>query len=138
MVSPYAQAFQIAATDWGGLSPEYDFVGLDNFRRLLGDGYFWNALRHNALLLSSCPVVTILLGLFFASMISVAGPARTGSACTGCAARAVYRIVYFFPQVAVGGDHRRAVEGDVRAEQRAHQRALRAGRAGRAGPALAG
>ena len=37
VVSPYAQAFQISTTDWGGLSPDYDFVGLDNFARLLGD-----------------------------------------------------------------------------------------------------
>ena len=35
VVSPYAQAFPIAATNWGGLSPDFDFVGLDNVRRIL-------------------------------------------------------------------------------------------------------
>ncbi|HWS37766.1 MAG TPA: sugar ABC transporter permease [Actinoplanes sp.] len=89
VVSPYAQAFQIAGTNWSGLSPTFEFVGLDNFRRLLGDGYFWNALRHNGLLLLILPVVTILLGLFFASMITV----------HGVRGAAVYRVVYFFPQV---------------------------------------
>jgi N-acetylglucosamine transport system permease protein len=98
VVSPYAQAFQIAATDWGGLSPEYEFVGIDNFQRLIGDGRFWNALRHNALLLVLLPVATILLGLFFASMISVGGRTdRVG--VHGVRGAAVYRIVYFFPQV---------------------------------------
>jgi N-acetylglucosamine transport system permease protein len=98
VVSPYAQAFQISGTDWSGLSPEYDFVGLDNFRRLVGDGYFWNALRHNGLLLVVLPVATILLGLFFASMISVGGrPDRAG--VHGVRGAGLYRVVYFFPQV---------------------------------------
>jgi N-acetylglucosamine transport system permease protein len=98
VVSPYAQAFQIAGTNWSGLSPTYDFVGLDNFRRLLDDGYFWNALRHNGLLLLLLPLVTILLGLFFASMISVGGRAdRVG--VHGVRGAGFYRVVYFFPQV---------------------------------------
>ncbi|SDT23967.1 carbohydrate ABC transporter permease [Actinoplanes derwentensis] len=89
VVSPYAQAFQIAGTNWSGLSPTFEFAGLDNFRRLLGDGYFWNALRHNGLLLLFLPVVTILFGLFLASMITVHGVRGAG----------FYRVVYFFPQV---------------------------------------
>jgi N-acetylglucosamine transport system permease protein len=98
VVSPYAQAFQIAGTDWRGLSPDFDFVGLDNFRRLLGDSYFWNALRHSGLLLLVLPVATILLGLFLASMISVGGRGdRVG--VHGVRGAGVYRVVYFFPQV---------------------------------------
>lgn len=98
VVSPYAQAFQIAGTNWSGLSPTYDFIGLDNFRRLVDDGYFWNALRHNGLLLLLLPLVTILLGLFFASMISVGGRAdRVG--VHGVRGAGFYRVVYFFPQV---------------------------------------
>ena len=98
VVSPYAQAFQISGTNWSGLSPEYEFVGLDNFRRLVGDGYFWNALRHNGVMLVVLPVATILLGLFFASMISVGGrPDRAG--VHGVRGAGFYRVVYFFPQV---------------------------------------
>ncbi|WP_433218677.1 carbohydrate ABC transporter permease [Dactylosporangium sp. CS-047395] len=89
VVSPYLQAFQISATNWRGLSPTWDYVGPDNFTRLLSDEYFWNALRHNAILLAVLPLATIGLGLFFASMLNIHG-VRFGS---------VYRIVYFFPQV---------------------------------------
>lgn len=97
VLSPYAQAFQISATDWGGLSPEYEFVGMDNFGRLLHDPYVWNALRHNAVLLVVLPPVTIGLGLFLASMLSVGGRAdRAG--VRGVRGSAVYRVVYFFPQ----------------------------------------
>jgi N-acetylglucosamine transport system permease protein len=98
VVSPYAQAFQISTTNWGGLTPDFDFVGLDNFRRLVGDATFWNALRHNAILLVLLPIATILLGLFFASAISVGGRAdRAG--VHGVRGAGFYRIVYFFPQV---------------------------------------
>lgn len=98
VVSPYAQAFQISGTNWSGLSPTYEFVGLDNFQRLLGDGYFWTALEHNGLLLVLLPVATILLGLVFASMISVGGRAdRAG--VHGVRGSGFYRVVYFFPQV---------------------------------------
>jgi N-acetylglucosamine transport system permease protein len=98
VVSPYAQAFQIAGTNWGGLSPDYEFVGFDNFQRLVDDKYFWNALKHNAILLVLLPLATIVLGLFFASMISVGGR-RDRVGVHGVRGAGVYRIVYFFPQV---------------------------------------
>src|SRR5213083_2832887 len=94
VLSPYAQAFVVASTDWTGLSSDYHVVGLDNFRRLLGDGYFWNALKNNAILLALLPVLTILLGLFLATMLTVGG-----RGVTGVRGSSVYRVVYFFPQV---------------------------------------
>ena len=98
VVSPYVQAFQISTTNWGGLSPDFEFVGLANFERLVTDSVFWNALRHNAILLVLLPVATILLGLFFASAISVGGRAdRAG--VHGVRGSGFYRVVYFFPQV---------------------------------------
>lgn len=98
VVSPYLQSFQIAGTDWRGLSPEYEFVGLENFRTLIGDSYVRNALKNNAILLVLLPVVTIVLGLFFASMLSVGG--RRGRAgVQGVRGSQFYGIVYFFPQV---------------------------------------
>jgi N-acetylglucosamine transport system permease protein len=98
VVSPYLQTFQIATTDWGGLTPDYKVVGLANFNRLIHDRYVWNALGHNAILLVVLPIVTIALGLFFASMLSVGGHGgRAG--IRGVRGSALYRIVYFFPQV---------------------------------------
>jgi N-acetylglucosamine transport system permease protein len=98
VISPYLQAFQISLTDWRGLSPGYRFIGLANFGRLLHDHYVWNALKDNAILLAALPVATIALGLFFASMLNVGGR-RGGAGVRGVRGSAVYRIVYFFPQV---------------------------------------
>ncbi|WP_431876192.1 carbohydrate ABC transporter permease [Micromonospora marina] len=98
VLSPYLQAFQISTTDWMGYSAQADPVGMANFRTLLNDGYVWNALKNNAILLAVVPVVTIGLGLFFASMLTMGG--RKGRAgVTGVRGTSVYRLVYFFPQV---------------------------------------
>jgi N-acetylglucosamine transport system permease protein len=98
VISPYVQAFQVSATNWRGLSPKYEYVGTANFTRLWHDEYFWNALKHNAILLAVLPLVTIALGLFFASMLSVGGHGgRAG--VRGIRFSGFYRIVYFFPQV---------------------------------------
>jgi N-acetylglucosamine transport system permease protein len=86
VISPYAQAFYLAFTDFNGVSSDVNLVGLSNFGRLLSDPLFLEGLRHNGLLLLAVPLGTILLALFFAS------------ATRGRGGR-VYRVVYFFPQL---------------------------------------
>lgn len=96
VISPYAQAFVISTTDWHGLSNEFNWVGLDNFKKLFKDEYMRNALWHNALLLILLPVLTIALGLFFASMLNVG--ASKGQV-KGVRGSGFYKIIYFAPQV---------------------------------------
>ena len=98
VLSPYVQAFQVGTTNWGGLSPDFEYVGPENFKRILSDHYVWNALKHNAILLVLLPVLAIGLGLFFATMLNVAG--RRGKAgVAGVRGSSIYKVVYFFPQV---------------------------------------
>jgi len=98
VLSPYAQAFYLALTDWTGVSGEVDFVGLDNFRRLVDDPLFRAALRNNALMLLVVPAVTIGLGLLLAALVSFGG---RGAATGPSAVRGgeLYRVAYFLPQV---------------------------------------
>lgn len=98
VLSPYLQAFQISTTDWLGYSAEARFVGADNFKALLRDDYVWNAIGNNAILLAVVPVLTIVLGLFFATMLN-AGGRRGRAGVVGVRGTSVYRLVYFFPQV---------------------------------------
>ncbi len=89
VISPYVQAFVISATDWRGFSGNFNWVGLENFKRLLNDEYMRNALWNNALLLLLLPVLTIGLALFFSSMLNVHRARGAG----------FYKIIYFAPQV---------------------------------------
>lgn len=87
VLSPYAQAFYLAFTDFNGVSAEVDLVGLENFRRLWHDPLFLAALRHTGLMLLVIPVVTIGLALFFAASTRHSRVLRA------------YRVLYFFPQL---------------------------------------
>jgi N-acetylglucosamine transport system permease protein len=97
VVSPYLQAIYISLTDWTGLTADQTFIGFENYVKLWNDEQFWVALRNNGILLVAVPAVTVLLGLFFASMLNVGRRGRSG--ITGVRGSAVYKIVYFFPQV---------------------------------------
>ncbi len=87
VVSPYAQAFYLAFTDFNGVSSDVNIVGLDNFARLWNDPLFLSALRHNGLMLVVVPLVTIALALFFAT------------STRGSRLLRAYRVLYFFPQL---------------------------------------
>jgi len=95
VISPYAQAFYIALTNWRGVNANPQFVGLENFRRLLGDTIFWKAVSHNLLLLILLPLGTITIALFFAFLLNAGG----GRGVTGIRGSGFYRVVFFFPQV---------------------------------------
>jgi N-acetylglucosamine transport system permease protein len=98
VLSPYAQSFIIAMTNWQGLSQSYDFVGAENFKRMWRDDHVWNALLNNAWLLFLLPLITILLGLFLATMLNVGG--RGGrAAVAGVRGSGFYKLIYFAPQM---------------------------------------
>lgn len=94
VLSPYAQAFYLSLTDWTGISGQVNFVGLDNFTRLVGDPLFLAALRNNGLMLLVVPAVTIALGLLLAVLVTFGG--RRGSGIRGASS---YQTAYFFPQL---------------------------------------
>jgi N-acetylglucosamine transport system permease protein len=98
VLAPYAQAFYMAMTNWRGISANPEFIGLENFRRLLDDDVFWKAVRHHGVLLLAMPLITIVLGLFFAFMLNVGGRNRHGG-MAGVWGSKFYRVVFFLPQV---------------------------------------
>ena len=55
VVFPYGQAMYYSLTKWRGLTPKPTYIGLANFEKLLGDAFFWNALKHNLIYLVGIP-----------------------------------------------------------------------------------
>ncbi len=98
VINPFIQAFHFSLTDWSGVSPEYNYVGLENFKTLLDDSEFIQALWNNALLLVAVPLITVLLALFYAFLLNVGG--RSDSAgVQGVRGSGFYKLAFFFPQV---------------------------------------
>ena len=98
VISPFVQAFYYSMTNWTGVSPQFDFIGLQNFKNLLHDSLFLRAVRNNAVLLVAMPLLVILLALFYAFLLNVAGRG-SGAGVRGVRGSGFYKLVFFLPQV---------------------------------------
>lgn len=96
VLSPFVQGIQISFTNWQGLSPNFDYVGLDNYIFLMQDSQWWSAALNNFKLLVVLPVMTLSLALFFAVLLTRGGAGGTKKQLPGAG---IYRVIYFFPQV---------------------------------------
>ncbi|WP_240434622.1 sugar ABC transporter permease [Streptomyces sp. YIM 130001] len=98
VISPFLQAIYYSFTDWSG-GPVANFIGFDNYVKMWNDERFWDSTATSITLLVVAPVTTLVLGMFFAYMITAGGRHRKGQAVSGVAGSALYKVVYFFPQV---------------------------------------
>lgn len=98
VISPFVQAFYYSLTDWTGISPEFEFVGFENFQTLAGDPVFRKALGNNLILLIGVPLGTILLALVFAYLLNVGGRANSAGV-QGVRGNGFYKLAFFLPQV---------------------------------------
>ncbi|HEY2794865.1 MAG TPA: sugar ABC transporter permease [Micromonosporaceae bacterium] len=97
VVSPFVQAAYYSLTSWSGFTPDKQFTGLSNYRKLFSDDTFLISMRNSAILGVVLPAVTIAMALLFASLVTVGGPS-TGPV-RGLRNSSVYRVVSFFPYV---------------------------------------
>lgn len=96
---PYARAFYISMTAWRGFDVAPRWIGFDNYKRLWSnDDRFWQAVQHHGILLVTLPVITIVIALFFAFLLSVGGKSKSGD-MAGVWGSKFYRVVFFLPQV---------------------------------------
>jgi N-acetylglucosamine transport system permease protein len=97
VVSPFVQALWYSLTDWSGFTSGMNFVGFDNYVKLFHDDIFLKAVRNNVELAIVVPLVTIVLALTLATLVTVGG-SGTGTV-RGLRNSGYYRIVSFFPYV---------------------------------------
>lgn len=97
VIWPFLQAVYISLTSWNGFSNQMPFVGLDNYKTLFTDDTFRRAMLNSAVLALVLPLVTIVLALTLAIVITMGGPSR--GATRGLRGAGFYRIVSFFPYV---------------------------------------
>lgn len=88
MLVPVVNAVRFSMTEWNGIS-EPDFIGLDNYERLLKDADFLNALGNNLFFIVFYTLIPILLGLLLASLMTR----------THIMGMVIFRTGLFIPQV---------------------------------------
>ncbi len=88
-VYPTIQIFQKSLYLWTGVSDEPKFIGLQNFVDMFHDDVFLLALRNTGFLMLIVPVVTLLLALVNASLLTQSKLKE----------KSLYRTVFFFPSI---------------------------------------
>ena len=97
VVWPFLQAFYYSLTDWSGFTPGMNFTGLANYTRLFSDDIFMKSVGNSLILVTVLPVITVVLSLVLASLVTVGGPSN--GPVRGLRNSSLYRVVSFFPYV---------------------------------------
>ncbi len=70
-----------SVTDWNGLNKNFNFIGLDNFKEIFSDIYFWNSivftLKYVVVMVVVANVVALLLAVLIESLNKANGFFRT-------------------------------------------------------------
>src|SRR5262245_48285702 len=70
LVYPAVSSLWFSLTDWDGLSPTYEFVGLDNYAAMLDDPVVARAVTNNVIWTVVTIVVPVVLGLALAVLLN--------------------------------------------------------------------
>jgi N-acetylglucosamine transport system permease protein len=85
---PMVNALYLSLFHGSSTSTRYEYVGLENFRRLFADTKFWSALSHNAQFVLIGGIATLVLALFVAFGLTRCGRGRD-----------TFRLVFLFPNI---------------------------------------
>ena len=88
VLRPTLQTFWLAFYEWNGISVDREWVGLANFRRLLDDPIFWQALRHSLIWTAVVVTFNVTVGLATAALLA-----------SNIRGRLLFRLGFFLPVV---------------------------------------
>ncbi|MDJ0312010.1 sugar ABC transporter permease [Arthrobacter sp. H35-D1] len=97
VISPFAQAIYYSMTSWSGFDNNMPFVGLGNYVKLFNDDIFMISIRNSIILVIFLPIITIVLSLILATLVTIGGSSR--GQIKGLKGAGFYRIISFFPYV---------------------------------------
>jgi ABC-type sugar transport system permease subunit len=88
MVFPFFQSIYFSLTDWNGVTAVKEWVGLANYRELIGDGLFWLSLKNTIIWVIIGTIAPIVVGMLLALLLWSRPKGFT-----------LFRTVFFMPQV---------------------------------------
>lgn len=69
VIVPSLQTLQLSLTDWDGISPSYNYVGMANYSDMLGSQRFWTSVRNTLLLGFGSAIIINIISLAVALML---------------------------------------------------------------------
>ena len=88
MIYPFVQTIYFSFTDWNGVEPVKEWIGLANWGEMLRDPLVWNALRNNVIWVVIGTIAPLTIGLMLAVLLWRRPPGFT-----------IFRTMFFMPQV---------------------------------------
>ena len=88
MVYPFFRSIYFSFTSWNGVTAVKEWVGLANYRELIGDNLFWLSLQHTVIWVIVGTIAPIAIGMLLALLLW-----RRPKGFT------VFRTFFFMPQV---------------------------------------
>jgi len=67
---PFFSAFRLSLFKWSSLNPPGAFIGLDNYRYIFADRYFWKAMGHTFYYVGITVPVTLFLAILIATLLN--------------------------------------------------------------------
>lgn len=89
VLMPTLEALRLSFTDSTGMSENYRFVGLHNYLYMFRDDTFLLAVKNTLKLMLVVPLVSVLLALVFAFIVTQSRLKEKG----------LYRVIYFMPNI---------------------------------------
>ena len=96
MLFPFFATIYLSFTNWDGVSPDRDFVGLSNYARMFGDATAIKAFVNNVVWVAIGTIAPVVLGLFEALLV------WTGSQRGSLFFRTLFFLPFVLPLVVVG------------------------------------
>jgi multiple sugar transport system permease protein/raffinose/stachyose/melibiose transport system permease protein len=86
VVAPLLYSFYYSLTDWNGFSARYNYVGTENFEKILRDPVFSNAIENTVIWMIAAIIVPTGGGLLLALLLH-----------EGVRAASLYKSLFYFP-----------------------------------------
>ncbi len=87
-IYPILKSGWLSFTDWDYMSPNYNYVGIENYSSVISNDGFWSALSNTFLFAIGTIIPTIVIGLFLALLLN-----------KNLRGRAIYRFLVFSPWI---------------------------------------
>lgn len=93
IILPFLANVGLSFTKWQGIGTP-DWIGLDNYRRAMGDSIFWMSFKNNLYLIIAMTVVPTIIGLLLAVVLFDYVHNRLGSRWSS-----FFRAGFYLPQI---------------------------------------
>lgn len=86
MIYPVIDTFVTSGYKWNGISEDKIFIGLENWKTLIGDKTFWSAFGHNVIVMIFSILLQIPIGLLLATFLDAGGKKFN-----------IFKVIWFLP-----------------------------------------